>query len=797
MKIFIYELKKVILKKVFLVILPLCLVINVFLLYASQDTDANRLRITFSEEYSEMLEVYSSMTVAEAKKEIDSELLVYEILDTLDNFAKADSEELIEEYISDIENYRKNNPLAYGKAVLMSERGNESIWKNSFYYDFLKQIEHISAYQNFISEMYNRAEEQSVSSIFGDEQSFSYKNLYKTAKDYESLKNTNLNLVNAKPIIETVQYDLTDVFLIAIILVICFYLFGYEREKGLRFLIRCTKSGRLKTIISKFAVLFVLSVSVTLLFVLSNYQMNSFLYGKANLDINIQSIAEFGNCTFNVNILEFFLLFIVAKMIGALLISALFALIYICCSNSVVIYIVGLGTLGIEFLLYRLISKNSFLNLLKYMNVFYVFDGEELFGEYLNLNIFSNAVNAVSVVLGVFSFLFISCVILSCAFFCKCNYQKNSNLFLVIFEKFKLIFFRINGSTSVFKGEIFKFFIQNRMVILIILLVAYAIISSLGTVSYQFSDFSDVYYKQYMEYLEGDITAQKESYITEQQKYFDDLRHRQNEIAENIELSQNTKQAMIKSIDNILNSKGVAFERVKEQYIRLLDLKDGGINARFIDENVYSSFVSNSTREWNSFIIHFFILLIAVPGIFTIEYKNGMIKLITSTKNGKLQLFIKKNVILIVFTVMSFVAVYIPFLLRFVCTYGTKSFETPIICIFNDLTNSCFSVIGAKICELFYSLLFSFVVVSIISMISIITEKTIFTMAISTIIIIIPCFAVYSIEKLRIGYCIAEGYMLPMIVAFVISVALIFVVIRLSEIRFSKSRIWRKSNADF
>ena len=49
---------------------------------------------------------------------------------------------------------------------------------------------------------------------------------------------------------------------IAVVLLICIYLFGYERDKGLYSLIRCTKFGRLKTIISKLAVLFVLSAVV-------------------------------------------------------------------------------------------------------------------------------------------------------------------------------------------------------------------------------------------------------------------------------------------------------------------------------------------------------------------------------------------------------------------------------------------------------------------------------------------------------------------------------------------------------
>lgn len=130
-----------------------------------------------------------------------------------------------------------------------------------------QQIEYINSYPDFIDKMYDRAKAQSSSSIFGDESSFSYKNLYKTSNDYSGLKNTKLSLVNSDAFIATTEYSLTDIFIIAIVFLLCVYLFQYEREKGLYSLVRCTKFGRFKTIISKFMLLFVLSAVVSILFI--------------------------------------------------------------------------------------------------------------------------------------------------------------------------------------------------------------------------------------------------------------------------------------------------------------------------------------------------------------------------------------------------------------------------------------------------------------------------------------------------------------------------------------------------
>lgn len=796
MKLFIYELKKVLNKRIFLVVLALCLVINGFLLYSSQNTEENNLRLAYSDEYGEMLDKYSSMPLDKAKKQVEDELLAYDISGRLESLAQADNEELIESYTIELEEYRKSNPEAYKKAVEMSESGEESFWKNSFLYDISQQIEYINSYPDFISEMYDRAKAQSASSIFGDENSFSYKNLYKTAEDYSGLKDTKLRLVNSDSLTATVKYGLTDFFVIAVVLLICIYLFGYERDKGLYSLIRCTKFGRLKTIISKLAVLFVLSAVVSVLFVSIDFAVNTFLYGSTDLSVNVQSISEFRNCTLLVTAGQFLLLFALAKIIGIFVISSLLALVFICFSSSAAMYLTGLGAVGAEYLLYSLIRQNSFLNLLKYINIFYILDGSQFFGSYLNLNIFSNAVTSVPIVLGVFGIVFILCTIFSCVVFCKRNQQKKANIFSKLFEKIKLRFFRINGSTSVLKDEIFKFTVQNKMAVVLVLLLAFAVVSSFGTVRYPYSEVSDADYKAYIEYLEGDITSEKETYITEQQQYFDDLRQRLDEIAVNSELSESTKQAMSKSIENILNSKGVAFDRVTEQYNRLLGLKSDGVKARFIDENIYSTFVSSKTREWNDFALLCFVLLIAVPCVFSVEYKNGMINLIRPTKNGKTKLFVRKIAVLLMFTLFSFISVYLPYFIRFINTYGTKSFATPIVCIFDKLQVSCFSVMSTMLVNLLCSLLLVLAVVSIITALSIITESNMFTMVLSTVLIIIPCLAVYSAESVRIGYCIANNCVAVLIIVCVISISISIVMTIISQLKFTKSRIRRKKNAD-
>lgn len=787
MKLIFYELKKVLNKKIFLIVFVLCLALNGFLLYISQSTDENSLRLEYSDEYCAMLNEYSSLPNYEAEKKVKDELLAYEISSRFDMLAQADSEELIEMYSSELEEYQKNNPEAYKKAVEMDEQGEELFWKEQFLYDISQQLKYIKSYPGFIDEMYERAEQQSEISIFGDSDSFSYKNLYKTADNYSYLKNTELKIVNSDAFNATAEYSLTDIFVMAIVFLACVYIFGFEREKGLYSLVRCTKHGRLNTIISKLAVLLIFSAIISVIFNFSNYMINVNLYGSTDLSVNVHSISEFRNCIFSVTTGQFLMLFTLSKVLGVFVISSLFALVFICFKSTLAMYVTGLGIVGAEYLLYMLIGQNSVYNYLKYINFFYILDGGEFFGNYLNLNIFSNAVTAYPITLVFFGFVFIICLVISCVVFCIRNQQKRENAFSRLFQKFKSKFFRINGSTSVFKGEIFKFTVQNKMAVLLILLVLYAVVSSFGTVRYPYIEASDVDYKSYMEYLEGDITPEKEQYIFEQQEYFEGLQNRIAEISESTELSENTKQAMIKSIENILDSKGVALERVKAQYSRLLELQNNGTKARFIDENIYSDFVSSPTREWNSFALLCLVLIIAVPFVFSTEYKNRMIDLIRPTKNGKKYIFVRKIAIMLTFTFISFISCYLPYLIRFINTYGTGSFVTSTVCIYSNLQSSAFSVLSAMLFNLFGYMLLSFAVASIVTALSVITRNNMFTMVFSTVLILIPCLVLYSADNIRIGQCIENNNVTALIAVCTISLIILFIMLTVTEKIFTNS----------
>lgn len=782
MSLIFYELKKVISKKGFIIAFLLCFVLNIFLLYYFQNSNEDNYKLIYANEYNELIDEYSKYPPDKAKKMIDDRLLAYEIKGILESISTADNEDRINSLTEQLENYKLNNASAYEQAKKLIAENNENLYEIQFLYDISQQIDYINSYPEFIDEMYSRAEQQSSSSIFSDENEFSYKNLFKTANDYEHLKGLNLSIVNSSAITETTNYNISDFFVIATILVICVYLFNVEREEGLYKLIRATKNGRLKTIISKTVVLFLLSALISIIFVVSNFVVDFALYGYSDLSINIQSISEFRNCIFNLTQWQFILTFIFAKVLAVLVISSIFIIIFTCFSSTSLMYILNISVIAIEYILYLFIKPDTFLANLKYINIFYIFDAQNSVGSYLNLDIFSNPVNSLYIAIIIFAVISLICIFVSCWIFCTQNQEKGRSKIASIVENFKQKFFKIKGSTSIFKGEMFKYLVQNKMIFAVILIVGFGVMSSIGTVRYSYEKESDIFYKTYMEHLEGDITKEKELYIDEQRKYFDSLEN--NAIEDNGIISQYA--------DSTIATKGEAFQRVEHQYKRLLELKKDGINARFIDENIYGNFLSNPTREWNNSILVCLMAIITMSCIFTMEYKNMAITLIGSTKNGKGTLFINKILIALLSLILSFTAVYLPYFIRFINTYGTDSFETQTICLQENGT--LFSIIGTLSINVMCYFLLSVLIMAVVIILSVSLKNNLTVMVITSIILMIPCLALQSFENIRFGYIIQNNCLLCICVICPIIIIMTICLIIVSFNLFTEDKVRRKAN---
>ncbi|MGN1051412.1 MAG: hypothetical protein ACI4QE_03830, partial [Acutalibacteraceae bacterium] len=259
MKLIFYELKKVFSKKVFLIIFVLCFILNAFIFYYIQNFSYEKIYIENSEEYNSLIDEYSSFNTEKANEILADKTKAYEIVSKINSTAKSTSTDELDFLSEEIESYKKQNPQAYRLAEKMVKDNHYSETEELFINEIYEQASYISSYPKFIREMNKRADNQAFFSIFGNTDSFAYKNLYKTSADYKHLSKTTLKIGNDYPITSVINYSVSDYFLIAIIFLVCIYLFSYERNKGIYNLIYATKKGRLHTAVAKLSALFIIS----------------------------------------------------------------------------------------------------------------------------------------------------------------------------------------------------------------------------------------------------------------------------------------------------------------------------------------------------------------------------------------------------------------------------------------------------------------------------------------------------------------------------------------------------------
>ena len=513
----------------------------------------------------------------------------------------------------------------------------------------------------------------------------------------------------------------------------------------------------------------------------SDFVISVCLYGMDTMDVNIQSFPEFRNCTLTLTVGEYYVVYLLAKIFSILAFSGIFALIFAVFSNAFFKYIVSCIVIGLSFTLYIIIPSESPLNLLKYINFFYFTDTTILLSKYLNLNIFNEAVNINLIfVLTILIMLIISVCIVS-ILFVKGSFNTKNNGKGLNFENIRKKFFKINGSTKLINGELFKYFIQNKYAILFILLVAFSVFNSFGQEEYNYNSKSDYIYKTHMEYLQGEITQNKLEYIKEKEEYIAKLQRKLN--------NPNISEGMIDVISNIIENETKAIDNINAQCNRILNLKSQNIDARFVDENIYSNFIYNPQRELLNFAFLAILLIVSVPIVYTGEYKNGVISLIRPNKNGKIRLWIMKLLVGFFVTLLCVVCVYIPYFIRFTNTYGVNCFSYPLNVIGKFESGVTVSILGAYLTEMITCLFIAVFTFALITLVSVFMENNLISMLMSSVFLLIPTAVMIVNDKLRIGSIFTGNWVVEMILIIAIIVSLSTLLFSISGSKFTGTNL--------
>lgn len=755
MRIFLNELYKLFSKKIFIICIVTAICINGFVLHYSATTDY----VLQSKQHN--INYYNSLIKKCNNSNKPKQFLENE-LKSINTSSKKD-------------NKTKENNLE--KATLIT--------------DLIAQQDYIDGYDDYINNMQSRADNQLSFSIFAEPGSFAYRNIEQTPLDFQKLKGVTLQVGNNTCVEQATQFNITDYLLLVIVVIITIILFCVEKEKGLYPLVRSTKKGRVNTIIAKLLTVVFVTLISAIIFYSSNILISGFYFGFGDMSRNIQSISSFINCSLKINISEYLIIWIIGKALTLCTLSLLVSLGFVVFKTIAKMYGIIVVFLAVEISSSLFISSNSTFSFFKYVNVYYFLSENNLFGNYLNVNIFNQPVNIITIWLLFIAIFSIISFVISTIVFTKSTQTANKSILINRISQLISNKSKIKGSTKIYSGEAFKHYKTSFALFIIILLSIFAISTYCNDISIHFNDASESAYNVYMQKLEGKIDSNTNSILNKEQKYFDNLNEKKNKIYSNSKLTLNEKNSEAGYIDSLLESKGVAFDNILQQKQYATE-KSKEINTEpyLINDFECKRLVEDTYREWLYFTLIMAVVIFCTSNIFSCEYKNSMINLLRSNRYGKGRLIKVKLITVLITSVVSYILIYLPYLLKFISTFGKGIFEIPLAYMsdFSMLKSSI--TVGEYIFIVGMVHLFATIAItSVVFMLSLILKSNVLTMIISSGMVLIPCIAVMEVPSFRLVQTFQDNnWIVVTAVILILCVIFTFLAIAIVSYKFMNKR---------
>ncbi len=378
-----------------------------------------------------------------------------------------------------------------------------------------EELEVVMGYSDYLSSIQKQKENLSGISIFADhaedKNSYSSRNITKSAEDFEGLSADNVQFTLSKGMRLATESRSSDVLLILSVFLILGTLIMEEKEKGLFRITRATWHGR-SAIISKLGALFVYCMAMTCLIYGSNLIFAAGTTGLGELSAPLPSYAPYQGSVLPLTGYTYLLLSIGTKGLLVFALGAFLMWLAICFAGSFVPYLGGCSVLGIGYLCYLLIPAYSAWAPLKYLNPTALLETKNLYGAYLNLNCFGYPVSRTALSAAAL-LLYMGAAVFAAVL----SFQKCRNLTVKHVQIRFLVPFRPHG--SLFRHEAYKIFIANHA--LWVLLLAAGLLCYQNLSREYHPSVKEQYYQSLMMELKGELTPEKERLLLSEQKRYE------------------------------------------------------------------------------------------------------------------------------------------------------------------------------------------------------------------------------------------------------------------------------------
>ena len=516
------------------------------------------------------------------------------------------------------------------------------------YQDWTEQWEYFDAYELYLKQIQQRAEQAKTVSIWSDPNSYSYQNIQKTAEDFSEL-DSHLMLGASEGIDRIGQSIWTDWILILFALFLSISIFKVEKENRAYGLIQSCRLGCWKTGLAKIATVFFLETVLYLVLYTENGIIAQMLYGFGPLDRSIQSLESFQNCGMPLDVKQYLIVFFIGKWASLLCFTGIICLFMLLTSGILVPALVSLFFLLVEYFLWINIDIHSPLRLLHYINIFGFTDVYEIIRNYQNLNFFGYPINRATAWLGGVGLLF--CIlpivlILLFILFVKNERKKRitwNNLEgrlreFIISWKYRMIPSAVLNARMYW--EFRNYFIKSRVLLILALSVLALFIVTTDEANQYGVKKEEASYEEWVKQYEGEITEEKRTAIEEWNIYYETLPEQMDEIDrlyENGEITKSKRDGKILIMEHN-QSKYMGFQQFYEQY---QSLNEGDGIVSIVDFR--HLFSENKTRQAALILVSGMVVVLSVTAVAR-EFKRNALILVKSTAKGRKWIFLQRSV---------------------------------------------------------------------------------------------------------------------------------------------------------
>lgn len=659
MKIYLGELVKAFCKKTTVGIFIVLAVLNGVLLWVNEN-QKNDMYTTaqYKAAYADLEglsaeQAYEQVGLQSRKLELIDRLSFGEdISETLKEYPEIDGEQLMKEY-------KNKSYLKYT---------NDSFSEQQLLKDVLAEVESCAKYEDYLTGIDETARKMTGISLFADPDSFSYKNIAKTPEDFAHLKGSELEIAPSKGVEMATGFLATDLIGLIMIMTVVVTIVTREKELNQIALSRTTFKGRASLGIAKLFTCFTAAFIAEILLYAVNFAVSYFTYGFGDLSRQIQSVYDFNGSDLKISVLEYFILFLIAKLAVYCVFAGLIYLVTVISNTAVKVYGILVVTIAAEAVLYYTISSASYLCPLKYVNILAYANTKDLFSSYLNLNLFGKPVNYMAVFSISIAVMLVAFSVIAVLIFSKQRVLKSRT------KKFSLAKFSIfkGRTTNLFLQECYKIFIGGKALLILIVFAA-ATFLAYEPIRESFSSADEVYYKQYMLKYEGGYTADKQKMIDEEERKFTEA---QTNMAEELANTDGDGIFIMMKYQEILAPQ-FAFEQVKTHADYL---KSTG-NGEFVYDSGYKLLTGDESagnKDLTLGLTAMAMVICCLVYVYSAEYQTGANVLLKTSARGRGETFIIKFAIGMIIVTVIYVLTYAPYFYNVLNAYGTRGIDAPI-----------------------------------------------------------------------------------------------------------------------